>query len=124
MKQTVIALTAGALMTLALVAPCTIAHAQSQTEMNMEAADNFKKADTELNIVYKKLMAKLDKQGQAKLQKAQRAWITYRDAEMALAGDGARGGSMSPMLYSWAGTRVTKSRIKDLKMYIEERSNR
>lgn len=120
MKRVIIAFVAGALCTLALVAPRPIAQAQTQFEMNQEEAKNYAKADAELNRVYAKLIKKLDKEGVAKLKKAQRAWIAYRDAEMEFSGDSARGGSMQPMLYSGTGAHLTKDRIKDLNSHLGE----
>ena len=120
MKQVVIAFVAGMVCTLALVAPRPIAQAQTQFEMNQTEAKNYEKADAELNRVYAKLIKNLDKEGVAKLKKSQRAWITFRDAEMAFAGDSARGGSMEPMLYSGTGAHLTKERIKDLNSHLGE----
>jgi uncharacterized protein YecT (DUF1311 family) len=100
---------------LMVVAGVLTASAQSQSEMTQEAAGNAEKADAELNKVYKKLMASLDSEGIKLLKEAQRAWIQYRDAEAKRAGDEARGGSMSPMLFYAAVAELTKERIKRLK---------
>ena len=124
MKRFVIAFAAGVVCTLALVAPRPVAQAQTQFEMNEAEAKNYDKADAELNRVYAKLIKKLDKEGVAKLKKSQRAWIAFRDADMAFAADSARGGSMSPMLYSGAGAQLTKERTKDLNGYLEEYGGR
>ena len=92
------------------------AKAQSQNEMNQQAAAGYEKADAELNRVYKKLMAGLDKEAQAKLKAAQRAWIAFRDAQAEFdADDEARGGSMYPLIYYTALERFTRERIKQLK---------
>jgi len=57
MKQYVISL---ALLIAALVAfPTSHANAQSQPEMNRQAAKDFEKADTELNKTYEALLRKL-----------------------------------------------------------------
>ena len=99
---------------------CVSVSAQSQSDMNQEAARNAEKADAELNQVYRKLMSSLDAEGVKLLKEAQRAWITYRDAEAKRAGDEARGGSMSPMLYDGAVAALTKERIKRLQSSISE----
>jgi len=94
----------------------TSAHAQSQHEMNQTAAANYEKADAELNRAYKKLMADLDQEAQAKLKTAQRAWIAFRDAQAEFDADAeARGGSMYPLIYYTALERFTRERIKQLK---------
>jgi len=57
--------------------PC--AKAQSQAEMNICWGNGYKKADTVLNQVYRKLVAMLDEEQKAQLKEAQLAWINYRD---------------------------------------------
>jgi len=53
-----------ALLILAFVClPILPAHAQTQAQMNQEAAADFKKADQELNKVYPQVLAKLDAEG-------------------------------------------------------------
>lgn len=91
------------------------AFAQSQGEMNREAARDAARADKELNKVYKELLATLDEEGAKLLKASQRAWIAYRDADAAAAADEARGGSMAPMLYSGAISQLTDERIAILK---------
>jgi len=96
----------------------TSAHvsAQSQAEMNQEAAANFKKADAELNRTYSMLLASLDDEARAKLKAAQRAWVVFRDAEAEYQMDAeARGGSMASMIYEGTRARLTKQRIAQLK---------
>ena len=92
MKQYIISL---ALLIAAPVAlPTSHANAQSQAEMNHQAAKDFHKADAELNSAYAALMAKLpDAESKRKLKESQRAWIAFRDAEAAFAADQFRGGS-------------------------------
>lgn len=89
--------------------------AQSQGEMNAEAARDAARADKELNKTYKELMATLDEEGAKLLKASQRAWIVYRDAEAALAADEARGGSMAPMLYSSTIAHLTEQRTEILR---------
>src|SRR6266436_9869073 len=97
MKQYVISL---ALLIAALVAfPTSHANAQNQAEMNRQAAKDFHNADAELNSTYAALMAKLpDAESKRKLKESQRAWLAFRDAEAAFAGDQTRGGSMGPTI--------------------------
>ena len=74
--------------------------AQSQSEMNAQAARDAALADRELNKVYKQVLDTLDDEGAKLLKASQRAWIAFRDAEAASAADEARGGSMAPLLFS------------------------
>jgi uncharacterized protein YecT (DUF1311 family) len=53
------------------------------TQRQMEILDRaYQLWDAELNRVYKKLLARLPAAGKRQLQAAQRAWITWRDAEL------------------------------------------
>ena len=115
MKQYVISL---ALLIAALVAfPTSHANAQTQAEMNRQAAKDFHKADAELNSTYAALMAKLpDAESKRKLKESQRAWIAFRDAEAAFAADPFRGGSAAPVLRWTSMTETTEQRIKQLKV--------
>src|SRR6266853_4402575 len=72
MKQYVLGL---ALLIVPLVAlPTSYANAQSQAEMNRQAAKDFEKVDAELNSAYAALMAKLpDAESKQKLKESQRA---------------------------------------------------
>ena len=70
------------------------ATAQSQAEMNRQAAKDFEKVDAELNSPYAALMAKLPcAKSKQKLTESQRAWLAFRDAEAAFVADQERGGN-------------------------------
>jgi uncharacterized protein YecT (DUF1311 family) len=57
---------------------------QTQSEMNKDANFEYNEADTELNNVYQKLLSeyKSDSIFIDRLKKAQRIWLSYRDAEL------------------------------------------
>lgn len=98
-------------------------YSQSQFEMNQKANDDFVKADKELNVVYNKILKeyKNDRKFLAKLRTAQKAWIAFRDAEMnALFPEENRQlqyGSVFPMCWSLALTRITQERTQKLKIW-------
>lgn len=104
----------------------------TQAEMNICAWDDFQKADSELNAIYKKAVAyskQLDdsyadqpnlKGAVAALKKAQRAWIDYRDGHCEGIGFSARGGSMEPMMVAGCQEDLTKKRIAELKALMED----
>jgi uncharacterized protein YecT (DUF1311 family) len=107
----------------ARIAP--IAEAQSQGEMNRQAAASFEKADRELNKLCQKLVADLADQSKAKLKAARRAWVTFRDAEAEFQMDAeARGGSMAAMIYEGTRARMTKARIASLREFFATRAER
>jgi uncharacterized protein YecT (DUF1311 family) len=101
--------------------------AQSQLAMNMCAELDFERADADLNRVYREEVAsarQADREidsddhrptSEAVLRQAQRAWLTFRDAQCTYEGYGeARGGSMEPMVYSGCLARLTRERIAQL----------
>lgn len=102
--------------------PC--ADAQSQNEMNQCAFEEYKKADAELNRVYQQLLPKLEAAHQEKLKAAQRAWITFRDADCEYEAFAFEGGSMQPLIrYSCLET-ATKARTAQLRGFLKDLSGR
>jgi uncharacterized protein YecT (DUF1311 family) len=97
--------------------------------MNMQACDDFAKADAALNDSYKQIIAK-DKEDALfldGLKKAQRAWTAFRDAEVDAnfpleENQDLRGeyGSMYPMLYCTAQTDLTNQRRKTLESWLKD----
>ncbi len=104
--------------------PVASAHAQTQAQMNNQAFAEFKKADSELNKIYSQVVARLDAEGKEKLKTAQRAWVAFRDAQAELDADVSRGGTMVPLLRASSMTDTTQSRIKQLRDYLKELSDR
>lgn len=91
------------------------AHAQSQMEMNQQAADGFASADGELNRVYREITKRLSAAEKTKLVKAQRLWVQFRDAECDFESMGVDGGSAQPMIYSGCLESLTRERTKALR---------
>ena len=100
------------------------ANAMAQVELNACAHDDWQAADAELNNAYKAAMAAMramdaaqppELQGAADaLRSAQRAWITFRDANCASAGYPMRGGSAEPLLIYGCLGRMTRERTAEL----------
>jgi uncharacterized protein YecT (DUF1311 family) len=108
---------------------------QAQQEMNYCAAEDFRRADAELNTVYRTAItnaqaADRDYAGladggggpsdggpgeEATLRAAQRAWIALRDANCRLESFEARGGSMQPMIDAGCRATMTRARIAELR---------
>jgi uncharacterized protein YecT (DUF1311 family) len=96
--------------------------AQAQPDVRDEAETSFKRADAELNQTYQRLLAKIDahpdlpKRLRADLQKAQRSWIAFRDAEASFrAGLSSGGGSAYSMDYFVTLAELTEQRTQELK---------
>lgn len=98
--------------------------AQTQLEMNEQACSQYKLADTELNRVYQQILRayKIDANFIKKLKNAQRAWLVYRDAQLAAIypddGPGAYG-SVNPMCRCHELRWLTETRTKELKRWVE-----
>lgn len=103
-----------------------------QQEMNICAANDFAKADDELNLQWHKTREAMkvrdanwdpdlapdwdDRPGYlATLLKAQRAWLKYRDAHCLGEAYIARGGSLEPLLNLTCKTALTKERTAQLR---------
>jgi uncharacterized protein YecT (DUF1311 family) len=98
----------------------------TQTAMNICAAQDFQRADAELNQVWREVRA-LAKAADAELNdddqhghwptllEAQRAWLTYRDAHCRLVGYDARGGSLQPLLVAQCRTELTRERTRSMR---------
>jgi len=74
----------------------------------------LKTADAALNQTYKKLMASLSPASAGRLKSAQRAWISFRNAECSFQSNGKDGGSIAPMVSANCATNLTKLRIAQL----------
>jgi uncharacterized protein YecT (DUF1311 family) len=80
--------------------------------MRICAAFSFFAADLELNDTYKDILKSLDKEHKARLVRAQRAWIAYRDATCIY--ESSRGGSTDGMYNSSCRELLTKDQISRL----------
>ena len=96
-------------------------HADSTAEMSECGGIEFTKADKELNEVYGKLMKMLDTEGQRRLKAAQRAWLSFRDADADFRADVHRGGTWEPITATAARTDLTRQRVNALKEEMEVR---
>ena len=107
----------------------------AQQEMNYCAAQDFRRADAELNNVYRAAITQAreadreyagvaDGAGgpndggpgeEATLREAQRSWVAFRDAHCRLESFEARGGSMQPMLDAGCKATLTRARTAELR---------
>jgi uncharacterized protein YecT (DUF1311 family) len=97
---------------------------QTQRDMQDGTCGEFKKADAELNRIYKKILSeyKDDKTFLEKLKKAQRAWLTYRDAHIEsiypIEDKAAEYGSVYGMCNCTTKKDLTEQRTKMLKQWL------
>ena len=90
------------------------AGARTQAEMTRCVGDDYKLADQTLNIVYDRLMKRLDRDDRTRLRDAQRAWLSFRDKHCAFVGAGSEGGSIQSMIVAGCLSEVTTSRAGQL----------
>lgn len=92
----------------------------NQVEMNECAAASFKKADAELNKLYKMQIDRLeDEDAKQRLRDAQRAWIAFRDtACLYEAGPPDESGSIWALEHFSCLNYHTRKRIEDMKEYL------
>lgn len=93
-------------------------NAETQTEINQCAYQDFQQKDEELSQIYQQYYVKLDTKRQQQLQHAQSVWMTFRDLSCQYEADYYQGGSLAPMVYSSCLKDKTIERINDLKNYI------
>ncbi|ADV46583.1 lysozyme inhibitor LprI family protein [Nitratifractor salsuginis] len=98
--------------------------ASTQGAMNRCALESYRKADAELNRVYKRIKAlyKDDKLFLEKLKRAQQTWIKLRDADLLLKfphkGQPGYYGSDFPMCEAMFKRELTLERIRFLKQWL------
>lgn len=102
--------------------------AGTQVEINACAADKLAEADRQLNAVYQSLLKKQASNPafEQKLRAAQRAWITFRDAELAATfacgepNAAACWGSSLSMRYASYKAKLTNQRTERLRRWLAE----
>ena len=96
--------------------------AQTQLEMNETAYANYKKADAQLNKVYKQLMTILTKKEKPLLIQAEKDWVKFRDSHCKFEASQYEGGSNKPLIYYNCLEETTKKRIAEIKANIKDRN--
>jgi uncharacterized protein YecT (DUF1311 family) len=92
-----------------------------QFTINQCATQSYDRADHELNSQYQEIMRRLkdDPETAKLLTTAQRAWVTFRDAECELQSSSVEGGTMRPMVFSNCLEKLTKQRLVDFEPYLD-----
>lgn len=116
------------LILLAVVTLCLapLLFGQSQTKMNQNAAAELRTTDAEMLSLCQKIVERFTKGPEAnpmfvkKFEKAQSAWITYRDAHLDAIFPSIKPneyGSVQPMCVATIKTDLTRSRIVQLRQW-------
>ena len=87
-------------------------HASDQYSLNHCAALQYQAADKKLNDIYGRLLKKVSPQGKPRLQKAQRAWVAYRDTQCDFLTSSPSPYSAQPMIHADCLSRLTQAQTK------------
>ena len=92
----------------------------SQAELNDCYGNAYKKADAELNVLYRQITDRLkdDKETAGLLVAAERAWVAFRDAECNFSVSAVAGAAAYGMIHAICLRGLTGKRIDDLKRYL------
>ncbi len=97
-------------------------NAQTQAKMNQTAITSYKKADTELNKVYQKVLKILSESEKTLFIKAQKDWLKFRDSHCNFEIEQYKGGSIQPLIFYNCLEEKTRQRINDLNSILKEES--
>ena len=116
-----LSLFAGATASTARAADGCDAPGLSQAELNECYGNAYKKADAELNVLYRQITARLkdNKATTELLVAAQRAWVAFGDAECAFSESGVSGSTAHGMIPAICLDKPTGKRIDDFKDYLK-----
>lgn len=93
--------------------------AATQMALNECAAQEYTKADGELNAAYKKVFARASPTQQNLLKQSQNAWIKVRGTDCAFIASGVEGGSVQPMIHSQCLADKTRERSAYLESLLQ-----
>ena len=86
-----------------------------QDGIDNDTDNEWKKSDADLNRVYQEFLKKLKPEQAALLKKAQRAWLTYRDAQCEADDKMSAGGTAAPLALTQCRVTLTQEHTKTLK---------
>ena len=97
---------------------------QTQSELNQQSGSGYKQAEAELNKIYQQILKEYsaDTSFISHLKAAERLWIKFRDAELLMKyppQETGYYGSALPMCQASYLEKLTRDRIKTLKVWVE-----
>ena len=93
---------------------------QTQAEMNQQAINEYRTADSVLNVTYKNVMLYLTGNQKKMLLTAQRSWIKFKAAHCETVALRYEGGSIQPLIKYSCLAELTAERTKQLENLIKE----
>jgi uncharacterized protein YecT (DUF1311 family) len=97
--------------------------AKTQLAMNECAGKEYRAADADMNAIYKKLIGLPDKAFTKALRTSQRAWLQYRNAQLATYYPDPKEYyvSVQPMCSAQILAEMTRRRVQELKKYLAQK---
>jgi uncharacterized protein YecT (DUF1311 family) len=92
---------------------------ETQTELNICSGLDYQREDKQLNQVYNQVRDQLSANRRQQLIVAQRAWISFRDADCKFARSEVEGGTMAPLIFNNCLQDMTKKRTLELNSYAQ-----
>ena len=80
---------------------------------------DYQRADQKLNQVYNQVRDQFSANRRQQLIIAQRAWISFRDADCKFAISAVEGGTMAPLIFNNCLQDLTKKRTSELNSYLQ-----
>ena len=117
------------LMVAGAMLAATPATAQTQAAMNAEAGAAYKRADAAMSAAWRVAYAGMKARDAADrsrgggfgyaaaLLESQRAWLKFRDVECVIEGGQYAGGSLQAMTATQCRTRLTTTRLQELRAF-------
>lgn len=92
--------------------------AATQLDMNEASKELYELWDSELNLLWSKLVETLSEEEMLLLVSEERDWINFKSAESEAAGSEFEGGSMQPVLIAVKEAELTRDRVYVLAEYL------
>jgi|SRR5579872_2352367 len=91
----------------------------TQTDMNIEAAEDFRRCDAELDSLVGEFLSLLEPKRQAEFEGVQKNWRAFREAVASFDSKPYQGGTIQSLIYSSSLEKTTQSRIAEMKSELE-----
>lgn len=101
------------MLVLLAASPLTV-HAQTNADMQEQAAGILEKSDKAMNGAYQQLLKILNEEGQKRLRESQRAWVAFRDAQAGFDSHHMAGGTGEGLERLGSLNQLTEERTKRL----------
>jgi uncharacterized protein YecT (DUF1311 family) len=93
---------------------------QTQSAMNQCAGLDYRRADEELNRIYRQLSRNLTNPRREQLTAVQLSWLQFRDDHCEFVSSRYAGGSIQPLILQDCLAQVTRSRTEQLKTLLAQ----